>query len=64
MNATSKELRTSAPDVRWRLMVDMRNRLIHSYFDIDLDRVWDTVIDDLPPLVAELKGLLQPASSD
>jgi uncharacterized protein with HEPN domain len=42
----------------------MRNRLIHSYFDIDLDRVWDTVIDDLPPLVTELKGLLQPASSD
>ncbi len=30
----------------------MRNRLVHAYFDIDLDRVWDTVVDDLPELIA------------
>ena len=35
----------------------MRNRLIHAYFDIDLDRVWDTVQDDLPPLIAQLGNL-------
>jgi uncharacterized protein with HEPN domain len=29
----------------------MRNRLVHAYFDIDLDRVWDTTRDDLPILV-------------
>jgi uncharacterized protein with HEPN domain len=37
----------------------MRNRLIHAYFDIDLGRVWDTIIDDLPPLVAELEQSLR-----
>jgi uncharacterized protein with HEPN domain len=33
----------------------MRNRLVHVYFDIDLDRVWDTVEQDLPPLIAALE---------
>jgi len=36
----------------------MRNRLVHGYFDVDLDRVWDTVTADLPPLVAELEKAL------
>jgi uncharacterized protein with HEPN domain len=36
----------------------MRNRLIHVYFDIDLDRVWDTVTDDMPPLIAALEAIL------
>lgn len=36
----------------------MRNRLIHVYFDVDLDRVWDTITDDLPALIAELETIL------
>jgi uncharacterized protein with HEPN domain len=35
----------------------MRNRLIHVCFDIDLDRVWDTITDDLPQLIAKLEKL-------
>ena len=37
----------------------MRNRLIHGYFDIDLNRVWDTLTGDLPPLVSALAALLE-----
>jgi uncharacterized protein with HEPN domain len=37
----------------------MRNRLIHAYFDIDLDRVWDTVTDDLPSLTALLEDVVR-----
>jgi len=33
-------------------------RLIHAYHDIDLDRVWDTVVDDLPPLISQLEAIL------
>jgi hypothetical protein len=33
----------------------MRNRLIHAYFDINLDILWKTITEDLPPLVAELE---------
>jgi uncharacterized protein with HEPN domain len=39
--------------------VAMRNRLIHAYFDIDLDRVWDTVTDDLPSLAALLEDVIR-----
>lgn len=46
------------PSLPWPNIISMRNRLIHGYFDIDLDRVWDTVIDDLPPLIAELRRII------
>ena len=44
--------------IPWTDIVGMRNRLIHAYYDVDLDRVWDTVLDDLPPLVALLEEIL------
>ncbi len=46
----SSETRQKYPAIAWPNMVAMRNRMIHAYFDIDLDRVWDTVTEDLPPL--------------
>ena len=54
----SGETRTLAPQFPWQDMVGMRNRLIHAYFDIDLDRVWDTVLDDLPSLITQLEELI------
>jgi uncharacterized protein with HEPN domain len=53
----SSETQMLAPQLPWQDMVGMRNRLIHAYFDIDLDRIWDTVLDDLPPLIARLEEL-------
>jgi uncharacterized protein with HEPN domain len=37
----------------------MRNRLIHAYFDINLDVLWMTITEDLPPLIAALEKVLQ-----
>jgi uncharacterized protein with HEPN domain len=54
----TKETQHRLPDLPWPSMVAMRNRLIHAYFDIDLDRVWDTITDDLPPLIIALAGIL------
>ena len=51
----TKEIYTELP---WANIIAMRNRLIHVYFDIDLDRVWDTVTDDLPPLIASLEKVI------
>ena len=45
-------------DVPWVLMRAMRNRVVHSYFDVDPDILWDTVHSDLPKLVDPLKKLL------
>ena len=41
-------------------MVGMRNRLIHGYFDVDLEVLWRTVSDDLPPLLLALDGIIPP----
>ncbi len=45
------------PNIPWQVIVAMRNRLIHGYFDINLDVVWATITDDLPPLIAELEKI-------
>lgn len=42
----------------------MRNRLVHAYFDVNLDVVWTTVRHDLPPLVAALQGALEERKTD
>ena len=50
--------RQAHPVVPWIDIVGMRNRLIHAYYDVDLDRVWDTLNADLPPLVTELEKIV------
>jgi uncharacterized protein with HEPN domain len=54
----SEETRAQLAAIPWTEIVGMRNRLIHAYFDVDLDRVWDTLTVDLPALVGLLEGAL------
>ncbi len=54
----SAETRSQRPQIPWRAIIAMRNRLVHAYFDIDLDQVWQTLTDDLPGLAAELEEML------
>ncbi len=49
-------------EIPWASIVAMGNRLIHVYFDIDLDRVWDTITDDLPPLITALENAISQES--
>ena len=51
------------PQVPWRGMRGMRNRMAHGYFDIDLDMVWNTVQNALPELLRQLSALRPPADS-
>ena len=53
----SEDLREAHSEIPWAAIVGMRNRLIHGYFDIDLDRVWDTVTNNLPPLISDLERI-------
>lgn len=48
--------RAEMPGVPWQQVVGMRNRLVHAYFDINLDILWDTVELALPPLLNQLRG--------
>ncbi len=54
----SREFRDAYPDIAWKKIVGMRDRLIHGYFDVDLDVVWETVIEDLPPLITHLERII------
>ena len=48
------EFTQAHPEVPWRSMRGMRNRIAHGYFDINLDVVWETVRTALPDLLAHL----------
>jgi len=50
--------REALPELPWGHIVGMRNRLIHAYFDVDLDIVWNTVTVALPELLAQLQAAL------
>lgn len=52
------EVRNAATDVPWRMVIAVRNRLIHGYLGIDDDTLWSIVRDDLAPLRAGLVKLL------
>jgi uncharacterized protein with HEPN domain len=54
----SPEFQQAHPEVPWPVIVATRNRLIHAYFDINLDIVWNTVVQDLPPLIETLEALI------
>jgi uncharacterized protein with HEPN domain len=51
-------LRQKYPGVEWASIARMRDRLIHGYFGIDYDIVWDVVINKLPSLDAEIKKIM------
>ena len=50
----SHETRGLLPEIPWTDVVGMRNRLVHVYFDINLDTLWQTVQADLPMLISRL----------
>ncbi|MGH9896637.1 MAG: HepT-like ribonuclease domain-containing protein [bacterium] len=50
------DTRARYPDVAWADAARMRDRLVHHYFDIDLDILWATVTEDLPSLLSGLEA--------
>ncbi len=60
----SPEVVKAMPEIPWRLIVGMRNVLIHDYDDVDPERVWKAAKDDLPPLIAKIEGYLESRASE
>ncbi|WP_288052421.1 DUF86 domain-containing protein [Pseudothermotoga sp.] len=54
-----EEVRNLAPDIPWHKIIGMRNILVHDYFAIDLDVVWNTVQRDIPSLEPAVEALLK-----
>jgi uncharacterized protein with HEPN domain len=51
----SEDCRCEHPEIPWKDIVTMRNRLIHGYMDVNLDIVWKTVTEELPSLMINLQ---------
>jgi uncharacterized protein with HEPN domain len=57
-NKVSNELKEQFPDIPWSEIINMRNRLIHTYFDIDTEIVWSSITQDVPQLLTMLRILI------
>jgi uncharacterized protein with HEPN domain len=55
----SDDFQRDNPEIPWRQIVGMRNRLIHVYFDIDYKVVWQTMKSNIPSLLKMLEGLVR-----
>jgi uncharacterized protein with HEPN domain len=52
----SEELKARYPEVQWRRITAFRNILAHAYLDLDLDRIWSTIVEDLPALMRVIEA--------
>ena len=55
----SQEFKTRYPEIPWRDVSDLRNLIIHEYFRVNLDIIWDIVQNDIPALKQQIKAILK-----
>lgn len=54
------EFKVAYPDIPWRAISGLRDRIVHEYFRTNIRRIWDVVTDDLEPLEHALRKALNP----
>lgn len=54
----SNEFREKYSEIPWKKIVGMRDKLIHGYFNVDVDRVWNVIIDDMLVLKKEIEEII------
>lgn len=52
------DFRKKHDHIPWRKMVGLRNRVAHEYFGVDVEILWQTILEDLPPLKKEIMKLI------
>ncbi len=55
----SKEFCEAHPEIPWKAIIGMRHKVVHDYFDVDEDIVWDTVVEELEPLIKQLEKVVK-----
>jgi uncharacterized protein with HEPN domain len=61
-NHIPSEVTGRHPEIPWRQMIDLRNFSVHAYWNLRPSVIWDTIQNDLPPLIELLKKLLASAN--
>ena len=59
VSSITSELKQKYSTIPWKHIIGMRNRLIHGYFDIDLEIVWQTIKNDIPNLLKEIENIIE-----
>jgi len=54
----SQDLKDKYPQISWRAMAGMRDKLIHDYFNVDLEIVWETAKNDVPNLITVIEKII------
>lgn len=55
----SPEFCKAHPEIPWKAIVGMRHKVVHDYMSVDEDVVWDTVQQELPPLIKSLEKIVR-----
>jgi uncharacterized protein with HEPN domain len=54
----SKECQVGCEPIPWDSVIDLKQQVVHTYWDIDRDWIWKTVTDELPPIISALEQLV------
>ena len=60
----TKDFRDNHPELEWKKMAGMRDKLIHGYIEVDYGIVWATVVDLLPDLKREIEKIIEEENAD
>ena len=60
----SATMRDQHPEIPWKQIVGMRNRIVHDYMNIDADIVWEVVTRNIPTLIMQLQSMPIPPRAD
>ncbi|MFH1112804.1 MAG: HepT-like ribonuclease domain-containing protein [Pseudomonadota bacterium] len=59
----SPEFRERHPEIPWPSIMGMRHKLVHAYFEVNLDMVWDTTVNELLPLIQAVERIISTSRS-
>ncbi|MER7081699.1 Uncharacterized conserved protein, contains HEPN domain [Saccharopolyspora kobensis] len=57
-NHVDKAVQQAHPEVPWRAIIGMRNRVVHSYWEVDVQILWDVVTIEIPKLLPQVRAIL------
>lgn len=59
----SPQFKAAYPEIRWKAISGMRDKLIHEYFGVNLNLVWQTIEHDVPEFLQEIEKVLRASES-